>query len=53
MLYEGKTRYQSVRVVRQPELGVCLVLDGKIQSSEKDEFIYHEALVQSAMVAHP
>jgi spermidine synthase len=30
-----------------------LVLDGKIQSSEKDEHIYHEALVQPAMLAHP
>jgi spermidine synthase len=30
-----------------------LILDGKIQSSEKDEFIYHEALVHPAMIAHP
>ena len=34
-------------------LGTCLVLDNKIQSSEKDEFIYHEALVQPAMTTHP
>jgi spermidine synthase len=53
VLYEGKTRYQSVRVVRLASLGNCLILDGKIQSSEKDEFIYHEALVQPAMIAHP
>ena len=53
LLYEGKTQYQSVRVARLSSLGVCLVLDGKIQSSERDEFIYHEALVQPAMIAHP
>jgi spermidine synthase len=53
VLYEGKTRYQRVRVVRLTSLGVCLVLDDKIQSSERDEFIYHEALVQPAMAAHP
>lgn len=53
VLYEGKTRYQAVRVVRCTGLGVCLVLDGKIQSSERDEFIYHEGLVQPAMIAHP
>lgn len=53
VLYEGKTQYQSVRVVRLTSLGVCLVLDGKIQSSEKDEFIYHEALVHPAMITHP
>jgi spermidine synthase len=32
---------------------MCLVLDGKIQSSECDEFIYHEALVHPAMLSHP
>jgi spermidine synthase len=53
VLYEGKTQYQSVQVVRLTSLGVCLVLDGKIQSSEKDEFIYHEALVHPAMITHP
>jgi spermidine synthase len=53
VLYEGKTRYQSVRIVRTRGLGICLVLDGKIQSSERDEYIYHEALVQPAMIAHP
>ena len=53
VLYEGKTRFQAVRVVRLAALGVALVLDNKLQSSEKDEFIYHEALVQPAMIAHP
>jgi len=53
VLYEGRTRYQSVQVVRTRDLGLCLVLDGKIQSSERDEHIYHEALVQPAMIAHP
>ncbi len=53
ILYEGRTRYQSVRVVRSFSLGVCLVLDGKLQSSERDEFIYHEGLVHPAMIAHP
>jgi spermidine synthase len=53
VLYTGRTRYQSVQVVRTRDLGMCLVLDGKIQSSEIDEHIYHEALVQPAMIAHP
>jgi len=53
VLYEGRTGYQSVQVVRTRDLGLCLVLDGKIQSSERDEHIYHEALVQPAMIAHP
>ncbi len=53
VLYSGKTKYQSAQVFRAATLGVCLALDGKIQSSERDEFIYHEGLVQPAMVAHP
>src|SRR4030066_330149 len=39
---------------RQPTwLKIYLILDGKIQCSESDEFIYHEALVHPAMIAHP
>jgi spermidine synthase len=53
VLYTGRTRYQSVQVVRTRVFGTCLVLDGKIQSSDGDEYIYHEALVQPAMIAHP
>jgi spermidine synthase len=53
VMYKGQTQYQSVQILRSRLLGVCLVLDNKIQSSEQDEFIYHEALVQPAMIAHP
>ena len=53
VLYTGKTKFQSVQVISTGSFGRCLVLDGKIQSSEMDEFIYHEALVQPAMIAHP
>ena len=35
------------------DFGRTLVLDGKTQSSEADEFVYHEALVHPAMVTHP
>ncbi len=52
-LYSGQTRYQAARVIRTGDFGKCLVLDGKIQSSELDEFVYHESLVQPAMIAHP
>src|SRR5436853_5803383 len=31
--------------------GKLLVLDGRIQSSQADEFIYHEALVHPGMLA--
>jgi len=53
VLYTGQTKFQSIEIIRTGSFGQCLVLDGKIQSSEVDEFIYHEALVQPAMTAHP
>lgn len=53
VLYRGRTKFQSIEVIRTGSFGKCLVLDGKIQSSEVDEFIYHEALVQPAMLTHP
>lgn len=30
-----------------------LLLDGKAQSAEADEFVYHELLVHPAMLLHP
>jgi len=53
VLYTGQTKFQSIEIIRTGSFGMCLVLDGKIQSSEVDEFIYHEALVQPAMITHP
>jgi spermidine synthase len=52
IIYSGQTEFQSVQVVDTRSFGVCLVLDGKIQSSERDEFIYHEALIHPAMLSH-
>jgi len=52
IIYSGRTEFQSVEIVDTRSFGVCLVLDGKIQSSERDEFIYHEALVHPAMLSH-
>jgi len=53
VLYSGQTKFQMAEIIRCGSFGKCLVLDGKIQSSEADEFIYHEALVQPAMLTHP
>jgi spermidine synthase len=53
VIYSGETRYQKVDVLRTRDFGVVLLLDGFLQSSEEDEFIYHELLVHPAMVSHP
>ena len=52
-IYSGRSKFQSVDIINTGSYGVCLILDGKIQSSEADEFIYHEALVHPAMLTHP
>lgn len=53
VLYSGVTKYQRVAVVEFEDLGKALVLDGKVQSSLYDEFIYHESLVHPVMITHP
>ena len=52
-VFSTKTAFQEVEVVDSLQHGRCLLLDGKTQSAEVDEFIYHEGLVHPAMVTHP
>ena len=53
VIFAGKTKYQQVEVLDSEVYGRSLVLDGKTQSTELDEHIYHEALVHPAMISHP
>ena len=53
IIYSGRTKYQEVQIIDTPTFGRCLILDGRLQSSELDEFVYHEALVHPAMITHP
>ena len=53
VVHSGKTEFQSIEIIESGGFGRCLVLDGKIQCSEADEFIYHEALVHPSMITHP
>ncbi len=48
-----RTKYQEVIIADLEDFGKSLVLDGYIQSSTIDEYIYHESLVHPAMVIHP
>jgi spermidine synthase len=48
-----RSRFQNVKLVKSKTFGLVLLLDGKIQSTQVDEFIYHEALVHPAMLSHP
>jgi spermidine synthase len=50
-IVETQTKFQHVEIMETPAYGKVLVLDGRIQSSQGDEFIYHEALVHPGMLA--
>ncbi len=52
-LYTGRTAFQEVAILDTYEYGKMLVIDGKTQSAEDDEYVYHEALVHPAMLTHP
>jgi spermidine synthase len=47
------TEFQRVEIFETLGCGRCLVLDGRMQSTEADDFIYHESLVHPAMLATP
>jgi spermidine synthase len=53
VLFSKKTPFQQIEVVELGSYGRSLILDGKVQSTQTDEFIYHEALVHPAMLTHP
>ena len=53
VLATGKTAFQDYEIFENSQWGRTLMLDGRLQSAELDEFVYHEALVHPALVAHP
>ncbi len=53
VLAQGKTAFAEYLFFESKMHGVCVSLDGDIQSCESDEGIYHEALVHPAMLSHP
>jgi len=52
-LHREKTRYQDVAVLDTYQFGRMLVLDGIVQTTEKDEFIYHEMIAHVPLFTHP
>ena len=52
ILFEGPTRHQKIAVYRNNEFGRFLVLDGEIQATENDEFMYHEPVAHVPLLSH-
>ena len=44
-LYRAQTDYQEIAILDTFQFGRMLVLDGMVQTTVADEFIYHEMIV--------
>jgi spermidine synthase len=52
VLKEVKTKRQHLLIFETPYFGRVLVIDGVVQTTEKDEFAYHEMLSHVPILAH-
>lgn len=51
-LYKGRSRFQQIEILETARVGRMLVLDGVVQTTEADEFAYHEMLTHVPILAH-
>ena len=52
IVYKGRSEFQDILVFETPRFGRVLALDGIIQTTEKDEFCYHEMIAHVPLFAH-
>ncbi|MFZ5627316.1 MAG: polyamine aminopropyltransferase [Bacillota bacterium] len=52
-LHTEKTEFQDLAVIDTLQFGRMLVLDGMVQTTIKDEFVYHEMISHVALNTHP
>lgn len=52
-LVDQRSPFQHIQVFDTKDFGRMLVLDGKVQCSERDEFTYHEMLAHVPLLTHP
>jgi len=52
VLYREKTDLQDLMIFENSQFGRVMSLDGAVQTTEKDEFIYHEMFVHVPVFAH-
>ncbi|MBD1551982.1 polyamine aminopropyltransferase [Pseudomonas typographi] len=52
MLHEVRTEHQHLVIFQNPVMGRVMALDGVIQTTEADEYIYHEMLTHVPIFAH-
>ncbi|MBR9882523.1 MAG: polyamine aminopropyltransferase [Oceanospirillales bacterium] len=52
MLFEHRTEHQELLIFRNATFGRVMALDGIVQTTERDEFIYHEMMTHVPLLAH-
>jgi len=52
MYFEQKTEHQHLMIFHNASLGRVMTLDGIVQTTEVDEFIYHEMMAHVPLFAH-
>lgn len=52
MLYDSETEHQRIKVFENPTFGRVMTLDGVVQVTERDNFIYHEMMAHVPIFAH-
>ena len=52
-LFTGRSPYQEVAVIDTAEFGRMLVLDGQVQATVREEYIYHEMIAHVPLFTHP
>ena len=52
VLYDNTSNFQHIQVFENRQFGRVLTLDGVVQTTQGDEFIYHEMLTHVPILAH-
>lgn len=52
VLFESQTGHQHLVIFNNQQWGTVMMLDGVIQTTEKDEFIYHEMMTHVPLLSH-
>lgn len=52
VLFEHRTEHQELIIFRNRDFGTVMALDGIIQTTERDEFVYHEMMTHVPILAH-
>ena len=53
VLHESESDFQTIKVVESKAYGRMLILDGVAQTTDQDEFVYHEMMAHVPVSYHP